>query len=144
MLRDAKSTSPSEDLYAYLAGKAGVTRTEAKQAVIETVFFARIGARHPIKALFMREFPSVGEFIQGVKKKDYKKLARLLQRSEAQFVVYTVCERIRQEAPETFVATIHDSLLHLPQDSAYIRAVLEAEFANYGLKPRLEVQNYGD
>jgi hypothetical protein len=88
----------------------------------------------------MREFPEVGRFIESVKRKDYKKLARLLQRTEAQFVIYTVCERIRREAPDMFVATIHDSLLHLPKDSDYIRAVLETEFAHWGLKPRLEVK----
>jgi hypothetical protein len=133
-----------QDLYAYLAAKAGVARSEAKQAIIETVFFARIGARHPIKTLFMKEFPQVWEYIEGVKKKDYKKLARLLQWTEAQFVVYTVCERIRNEAPETFVATIHDSILHMPKDSEYVRAVLETEFAKWGLRPRLEVSYAGD
>ena len=96
----------------------------------------------PIKTLFKREFPEVWQFIEGVKKKDYKKLARLLQRTEAQFMIYTVCERIRRESPDTFVATIHDSILHLPRDSEYIRAVLEGEFAKWGLKPRLEIKNY--
>lgn len=132
-----------QDLYAYLAAKAGGSRAEAKAAIIETVFFARLGERHPIKTLFKQEFPSVWEFIEKIKKKDYKKLARLLQRSEAQFVIYTVCERIRKENPELFVATIHDSILHLAKDSGYIRAVLEGEFAKYGLKPKLEVKNYG-
>ena len=133
-----------QDLYGYLAGKAGVSRAEAKAAIIETVLFARLGAKHPIKTLFKQEFPEVWKFIEGVKKKDYKKLACLLQRAEAQFVIYSVCERIRREFPETFVATIHDSILHLPRDSEYIRAVLEAEFAKWGLKPRLEVKNYAD
>ena len=133
-----------QDLYAYIAAKAGVTRAEAKVAIIETVFFARLGARHAIKTLFKQEFPEVWRFIEGVKKKDFRKLARLLQRTEAQFVIYTVCERIRKENPGMFVATIHDSILHLPTDSAYVRAVLDAEFAQWGLKPRLEITNYGD
>ena len=133
-----------QDLYAYIAAKAGLTRAEAKAAIIETVFFARLGARHAIKTQFKREFPEVWRFIEGVKKKDFRKLARLLQRTEAQFVIYTVCERIRKERPEMFVATIHDSILHRPMDSAYVRAVLDAEFANWGLKPRLEITNYGD
>ena len=133
-----------QDLYGYLAGKAGVSRAEAKAAIIESVFFARLGAKHPIKTLFKQEFPEVWKFIEGVKKKDYKKLARLLQRAEAQFVIYSVCERIRREFPDIFVATIHDSILHLPRDSEYIRAVLEGEFAKWGLKPRLEVKNYAD
>lgn len=133
-----------QDLYAYLAAKARVARAEAKAAVIETVFFAQLGARDAIKTLFKREFPEVWKFIEKVKEKDYKKLARLLQRAEATFMIYTVCERVRREAPDTFVATIHDSILHLPKDSEYIRAVLESEFAKYGLKPKLEVKNYGD
>jgi hypothetical protein len=133
-----------QDLYAYLAVIAGVTRSEAKTAVIETVFFARIGAKHRIKTLFKAEFPKVWQFIEGIKKKDHKKLARLLQRTEAQFIIYTVCERIRNEAPETFIATIHDSILHLPKDSEYVRAVLDSEFAKYGLKPKLEVTYAGD
>ena len=124
--------------------KAGVTRAEAKAAIIETVFFARLGARHAVKTLFKREFPQVWEFIEEVKKKDHRKLARLLQRTEAKFVIYSVCERIRMENPAMFIATIHDSILHLPKDSAYVRAVLEAEFAKWGLKPRLEIENYGD
>ncbi len=133
-----------QDLYGYLAAMAGVVRAEAKAAIIETVFFARLGARHAIKTLFKQEFPTVWQFIEGVKKRDYKKLARLLQRAEATFMIYTVCERIRREAPDTFVATIHDSILHLPRDSEFIRAVLEGEFAKWGLKPRLEIKNYGD
>lgn len=133
-----------QDLYGHLAAMTGITRAEAKSAVIETVFFARLGARHPIKTLFKTEFHEVWQFIERIKKRDYKKLARLLQRTEAQFIIYTVCERIRKEIPETFVATIHDSILHLPRDSEYIRAVLEGEFAKWGLKPRLEVKNYGD
>jgi hypothetical protein len=132
------------DLYAYIAAKARITRAEAKAAIIETVFFARLGARHAVKTLFKREFPEVWQFIEGVKKKDHRKLARLLQRTEAKFVIYSVCERIRMENPEMFIATIHDSILHLPKDSAYVRAVLEAEFAKWGLKPRLEIENYGD
>ncbi len=113
-----------QDLYAYIAAKAGVTRAEAKAVIIETVFFARLGAKHAIKTLFKREFPEVWRFIEEVKKKDYKKLARLLQRSEAQFVIYSVSERIRKENPEMFVATIHDSILHLPTDSVYVRGCL--------------------
>lgn len=129
-----------KDLYQYLADKAHTTRQAAKDAVIQVVFYGKPKTKHPIKTLFQKEFPSVYEFIHQTKAKDYTKLPKLLQRNEAKFILYNVCERIRIEKPDMFIATIHDSFLHLPQDSSYIQKVLQDEFKRLQLTPKLRIK----
>jgi len=63
------------------------------------------------------------------------------QRAESKFIIHTVCDRIRRERPDAFVATIHDSVLVLPSDADFVVAVMKEEFAKIGLSPRLEIEN---
>jgi hypothetical protein len=64
----------------------------------------------------------------------------MAQKAEVSFVIFGVCERIRQERPECWVTTIHDSVLCLPDDGEYVRGVMLAEFAKLDVNPRLEVK----
>src|SRR5207249_2059121 len=102
-------------LYESLAGPLDVPRDEAKEELLKT-FYSKNGYRSPLKRLFTSMFAEVAEYIKSVKAKDYVRLARMMQRAEARFVIGRVCDRLRKSAPEMFVATIHDSLLVKPED----------------------------
>ena len=54
-----------------------------------------------------------------------------------------VCERIRREKPETWLATIHNSILCHPRDANYVQSVMEEEFAGIGAKPTIKRNDYG-
>ena len=57
--------------------------------------------------------------------------------------IYTVCERIRKERPDCWVATIHDSILTLPDNVEYVLSVMRDEFGKLGVAPRLEPRQPG-
>ena len=60
--------------------------------------------------------------------------AKLLQRTEAKFVVYTVCDTIRKMAPATFIATIHDALLMKVSDLDFVQRVIDESAEQLGIK----------
>jgi hypothetical protein len=101
--------------------------------------------------LFDRLFPEMAEFIwqekKGERTKDnerpHGKFAIKAQYEESRFVIYTVCERIRKERPDCWVATIHDSILALPDDVEYVVSVMKDEFSKLGVAPRLEPHQPG-
>lgn len=79
--------------------------------------------------------------------KPHNRLAKLAQKTEANFVIYGmgdvtegVCKRIMREKPGIWLGTIHDSLLMLPENAEYVRAVVCEDFAKLGLAPRLEIE----
>jgi hypothetical protein len=65
------------------------------------------------------------------------------QYEESRFVIYSVCERIRRERPDCWVATVHDSILTPPDTVDCILAVMREEFARLGVAPRLEPHQPG-
>ena len=91
---------------------------------------------------FARLFPSVANFIRHAKAKNYKDLPQLLQRRESEFIIGTVCRRIRQERPETFLLTIHDSILTEYDTTDYVAMIIRDEFDKLGLRPSLSVVPY--
>jgi hypothetical protein len=137
------------DLYEYIANMGGWSRERVKETLTKRCLFAPNGHRcqkTKIKKTLDREFPTIAAFIRRQKDgkptvgnpKPWNKLARTLQKEECNFVVFTVCERIRKERPELFVGTIHDSLLCRSQEVGYLQTVLVEEFARVGTTPRLE------
>ena len=72
---------------------------------------------------------------------DGSKLAKTLQAAEADLIIDRVCGRLRREEKVKFLTPVHDSLLFLPEDGDYIKAVMEEEFVRLGLKPRLEIKD---
>jgi hypothetical protein len=137
------------DLYQHLADQGGWTRSQVKEQLTQAALFASNGSPHqrlPVKQLFDAQFPKMATFIHYMKDgkkteanpKPHNKLAKLAQKTEANFVIYDgVCERIRRERPDCWLGTIHDSLLMLPGDVDYGLAVMRAEFAKLGVEPRL-------
>ena len=120
-----------------------------KQQLTQQALFAsnyHDAQRSPVKMLFDREFPRIAEFIRRQKvgkrsdqnPKPWNKLAELAQRKEAEFVISTVCDRIRKENPKCWVTTIHDSILTVPDSLEFVMGVMRDEFAKLGVEPKLE------
>jgi hypothetical protein len=83
------------------------------------------------------------EAVEKWKEDDYTRLPKAMQRVEAYVMYQVICERIRRERPETWLATIHDSILCHPDDAEYIRSVMVEEFAGIGARPTIKRKDYG-
>jgi hypothetical protein len=142
------------DLYRHLADASGFTRQQVKEQLMKRALFSTNHApaqKLPVKRLFDKLFPEMAEFIRQQKKGQrtegddtpHGKLAIKAQYQESKFVIYTVCERIRKERPGCWIATIHDSILSLPDNVEYVLAVMRDEFRKLGVSPRLEPRQPG-
>ena len=83
------------------------------------------------------------EAVEKWKEDDYARLPKAMQRVEAYVMYQVICERIRTERPEIWLATIHDSILCHPDDAEYIRSVMVEEFAGIGARPTIKRKDYG-
>ena len=131
-------------LYEEVAEESKTDRPKVKKAITQQALFSPNDApcqQRKIKRTFDRLFPEAAKFIFESKdrKNGHKLFARRLQRVESDFVVESVCSRLRREKNIGFVTPIHDSLLFLPNDGEYIMGVMLDEFGKLGLKPRLEI-----
>ena len=72
------------------------------------------------------------DFVKDVKRTDYARLSRMLQRQESKIVLYTACESLVLEE-DVFLAPIHDALLYLPEHRATVEGRLRQAFARYGV-----------
>jgi hypothetical protein len=140
-----------EDLYQYLADKGGWSREHVKEQLMQRALFSSNNSpsqKTAVKRRFDQEFPDMARFFREAKygrptktnPKPHNKLARMAQKAEVNFVIFTVCERIRKERPECWLTTIHDSVLCRPRDGEYVRGVMLEEFDRLGFCPRLEVR----
>ena len=77
-----------------------------------------------VRELFARDFPTVYQAINDLKRKDHRQLAYLLQAHESKLMIDLICRKLLEEMPGTFVATIHDSILTIPDKADQIRAVM--------------------
>jgi hypothetical protein len=48
-----------------------------------------------------------------------------------------------EDFSETFIATIHDSILTTPDAPGSIRAIVMQEFAGVGLAPTIRIEDFG-
>ena len=65
--------------------------------------------------------------------KPHNKLALSLQRWEANLVIFRICDRIRRERPECWIATIHDAIACLERDVPFVVEVVEQELKALGI-----------
>ena len=119
-----------------MAGPGSRVKDEFRQSIL----FKRNGYRSPIKTQFTKDFPEVAAFWAKCKAKDPKTFAKLLQRAEAKFVIYTVVDTLRRMQPDMFVATIHDSILTTPDNLEVVKQVI-TEAAPIPLT--MKVKTYG-
>jgi hypothetical protein len=142
------------DLYQHVADTGGFTRQEVKEQLMKTALFSpnyAAAQKTPVKRLFDKLFPEMATYIREQKKcqrtedndRPHGRFAIKAQYEESKFVIYTVCERIRKERPDCWVATVHDSVLTLPDNVDYVLAVMRDEFGKLGVAPRLEPRQPG-
>ncbi len=148
------------DLYAHLGDKLGLPRKEVKLHLTQRALFSSNRSpyqRHAVKKMFDREFPLLASYLKLVKdyepkpdddedtkRKPYRVLAQKAQTAERQFVIDTVCRRLRRERREMWASTIHDSVLVLRGDAEYTRMVMLDEFDKLGLHPNLKIEDYAE
>jgi hypothetical protein len=119
----------------------GFSRQEVKDEFRENILFKRNGYQSRIKTAFKQEFPAVNAAMEKWKEKDPKTFAKLLQRTEAKFCIYTVAERLCRMG--IWCVTIHDSFLVLPDDrEAAINTIQEAA-RELGMTITNKVKDYG-
>ena len=143
------------DIYQYLADKGGISRKQSKEELCQRALFSSNRSKHQkliTKQLFDQELPQISQWFRRIKSgkktkentKPWNKLAKLAQRVETRFMIETVCDRIRRENQDMYIGTIHDAILCLPQDSEYVRMVIEDEFSKIGVKAKLKEVNYAN
>ena len=120
-------------LYETLMEESNQTREQTK----ETLFRCWYGKRK-VPPSFRNLFPTVADVANDVKKKDYRRLAQLLQTYESTLMIYRVCERIRLEKPGVPIFTIHDSIMTTPENVETVKAYIRQAFREVGLSVSLK------
>ena len=124
-------------IYDTAAKDVATRRQEAKDGIIHHAFYGKnsYGGK-PYRTKWHRwlrdRFPAVAGFVRDVKRTDYARLSRMLQRQESKIVLYTACKSLVLEE-DVFLAPIHDALLYLPEHRATVEGRLRQAFARYGV-----------
>jgi hypothetical protein len=143
-------------LYETLGACVGLTRKQAKGGVLHALYCDTrkwrrrrkdLEKTYPETALtfeaFDKLFPGLMEAVDAWKSEDYTRLSKAMQRLEAYVMYQIICDRIRRESSDTWLATIHDSILCHPRDAEYVRSVMVEEFAGIGARPTIKRKYYG-
>ena len=117
-------------------------RKSFKRLFYTQVFFGKVKQTGRVTQLFARDFPTVYRAICELKRKDYRRMAYLLQAHESKLMIDIVARRILAEMPGTFVGTIHDSIMTTPDRAEAVRAIMVEEFGRFGLKPTIRHEGY--
>lgn len=102
-------------------------------------FYGWKDTRSIVGPVFREHFPSVLNAINLIKASNYRTLSHLLQRLEARFVIDSVCGRLKTETGIPLI-TIHDSILTTDENEEILKDVMFAEFAKFGVQPKLKRQ----
>jgi hypothetical protein len=90
---------------------------------------------------FRDAFPNVYELFKLIKVKNHRALAHLLQRIESKIMIEAVASRIAKERPNLPFFTIHDSVLTIEGEEAYLAYIIEEEVLKYtNLKVQLRIE----
>jgi hypothetical protein len=90
---------------------------------------------------FRDAFPNVYELFKLIKVKNHRALAHLLQRIESKIMIEAVASRIAKERPNLPFFTIHDSVLTIEGEEAYLASIIEEEVLKYtNLKVQLRTE----
>ncbi len=90
---------------------------------------------------FMEErFPLINQLIILIKSIDYRWLSHLMQRVESDFIIRKLMKEIMVKYPESFVLTIHDSIITTKEYLDLFKEMFYNEFYQYfGESPILKV-----
>ena len=136
-------------LYEKFMQHTGRTRDETKTAMLRSLYYdpkrwrkRRLADAYPDVASIIDAFPDlypgVLEYVNEAKRKDHRKLSHDIQRDESYVVFNMICNAIRIQRPQTFVATIHDALLCKPEDAEFVRKVMYDQFQTLGTHPTIK------
>ena len=117
-------------------------RRSFKRLFYAQVFFGKVKNSGRVTQLFARDFPTVFDAVCELKRRDYRKMAYLLQAHESKLMLDIIARRILAEMPGTFVGTIHDSIMTTPDRAEEVMEVMVEEFRRFGLKPTIRLESY--
>lgn len=124
------------ELYSYLMEQAG----ETDRAVFKEKFFRETFFGKKTSKLFCRLFPTIAMELLKIKSKNYRNLARMMQRTESKLMITKICGRIMREYPNVFISTIHDSILTTEDNISKIQKIISEEFGKYDLSPTIRIE----
>lgn len=117
-------------------------RKQAKNQVYSKLLFNKTIASKltPFEVLFKSHFPTIFDVLFEVKKKDYKKIASLMQQVESAYIVDTIAKKYTSQYPDAFIATIHDSII-IEQKYAteYLKKMKGKLMDKYGIDPDIHI-----
>jgi hypothetical protein len=117
-------------------------RKEVKKMTYKYIFYGENrNVDNRYLTLFREKFPNIMEFINQIKKPDYKQFAILLQRAESRFVIGKVVPEFlqRHSTAQEFINTIHDSIVVKASKLDEAKLTMEECFMQEGINPKLEV-----
>jgi len=132
-----KQLVESGKLYDYMMERSG----ETDRAAFKEKFFRETLFGRKTSKLFCSLFPTIAAELMKIKSKDYRNLARIMQRTESKLMITKICGRLMQDYPDVFIATIHDSILTTQDNVSNIQNVILEEFAEYGLSPTIRIES---
>lgn len=131
-------------IYEYIAEKSKIeicNRKLFKRKLFAEIFFGKNKTwETECSILFKGLFPNVYNIIKKIKQEDHTSLAKLLQRTESEFVINKVIKRCMNEFPEIPVFTIHDSIMTISKYAEMLQSIMLEEFNKIGIIPTLRVE----
>jgi hypothetical protein len=133
------------DFYRRLADEGGFTWDEVKEAFTRRALNAPNRHRYQrsdVMKFFRRRWKHVARYMWQQKAngkpspecpKPHNKLALSLQKWEADLVIFRICDRIRRERTECWIATIHDAIACLERDVPYVLKTTGQELKALGI-----------
>ena len=130
-------------IYEHLMKRSNIRERDTVKRMFFQVLFSENKVQQHIKLapILDEEFPTIMEAVRKLKRKDYKQVSALLTRTESDFVINRVCRRLMSQMPETFVSTIHDSIVTTTEEAPAVTAVMLDEFKRLcGVQPTLKTE----
>jgi len=133
------------DFYQGLADEGRFTREAVKEAFTRRALNApnrHHYQRSEVMRFFRKRWKWISRYMWQQKEngkptkdcpKPHNRLALDLQRWEANLVIFKICDRIRRERPECWIATIHDAIACLERDMPYVVETTEQELEAIGI-----------
>lgn len=141
---------PSKDLYGYVGEKLGLEMNKQTRDYIKKEFFhtlyGPIKSNDKIYQIIKNDFPAIATTMWNIKngfsfrKQDYGQFSIQMMRAEAKFIIGEVLEEIWKCDPNTFVITIHDSVLVKGNDVDMISNIIRKRFERRNVCPVLHIE----
>lgn len=132
----------SGTFYEYLMEELDITeeRSAFKVRFYSKIFFGRESYFYisEEERQFQRLFPTISRIVSYYKREDYRNLARLLQKAEADIMINSVVPRLQELG--IFLLTIHDSVLTTIDNASTVKEIILDEFKKKNLQPTIKIK----